>query len=134
MKKKISGFTLIEIMTVIAVMALLIAIMFPQFWRAYSKSRYTACISNLKNIATALQIYSTENNSFPESLDDLNPDYLKIIPACPEAAADTYTAGYEVDDQGTIFTICCKGHFHALLGYDEDEPYYRSSSGLGPKH
>ena len=133
MIKKKSGFTLLELMTVIAILALLIAIMFPRFMMVYARARYTACSSNLKNIATALQIYSTEFERFPVSLDALVPNYIKIIPNCPDAKCDTYTAGYEVDDNGVTFTICCKGHFHSVLGCNEDEPYYIFDRGLGPQ-
>ncbi|MCD6309643.1 MAG: prepilin-type N-terminal cleavage/methylation domain-containing protein [Candidatus Eremiobacteraeota bacterium] len=130
MMKNKKGFTLIEMITVIAILALLMAIMFPHMWRLYAKSRYTVCISNLKNIANALQIYMTEHEKFPPSLEELTPDYISTIPKCPEANADTYTDGYEVDDENTRYTLCCKGSYHTILGYEEDEPFYSSEGGL----
>lgn len=132
MKKHKKGFTLIELMTVIAILALLVAIMFPHFWQAYARGRVTACASNLKNIATAIQVYSAEYGQFPKNLGVLTPEYLKIMPICPEAGCDTYTTSYELNDDATSYVICCKGSNHTPLGYKADEPYYRFERGLGP--
>jgi prepilin-type N-terminal cleavage/methylation domain-containing protein/prepilin-type processing-associated H-X9-DG protein len=51
------GFTLIELLVVIAVIAILAAILFPVFAQARDKARQTACLSNLKQIGYALQMY-----------------------------------------------------------------------------
>jgi prepilin-type N-terminal cleavage/methylation domain-containing protein len=55
MRKK--GFTLIELLVVIAIIAILAAILFPVFSRAREQARKTACLSNTKQIGTALQMY-----------------------------------------------------------------------------
>jgi prepilin-type N-terminal cleavage/methylation domain-containing protein len=52
-----SGFTLIELLVVIAIIAILAAILFPVFARARDKANQTACISNLKQLATACMMY-----------------------------------------------------------------------------
>jgi len=51
------GFTLIELLVVIAIIAILAAILFPVFSRAREQARKAACLSNLKNIATAWMMY-----------------------------------------------------------------------------
>jgi prepilin-type N-terminal cleavage/methylation domain-containing protein/prepilin-type processing-associated H-X9-DG protein len=51
------GFTLIELLVVIAIIAILAAILFPVFARARDKANQTACISNLKQLATACLMY-----------------------------------------------------------------------------
>lgn len=55
MKKQ--GFTLIELLVVIAIIAILAAILFPVFSRAREQARKTACLSNMKQIGMAVQMY-----------------------------------------------------------------------------
>ena len=54
------GFTLIELLVVIAIIAILAAILFPVFARTREKARSTACNSNLKQLATAFKMYTTD--------------------------------------------------------------------------
>jgi len=51
------GFTLIELLVVIAIIAILAAILFPVFAQAREKARQTACLSNAKQIGTAVMMY-----------------------------------------------------------------------------
>lgn len=51
------GFTLIELLVVIAIIAILAAILFPVFARAREKARQTSCLSNMKQIALATDMY-----------------------------------------------------------------------------
>ncbi len=55
-----SGFTLIELLVVIAIIAILASILFPVFAQAREKARQTACISNLKQVGTALMMYTQD--------------------------------------------------------------------------
>ena len=51
------GFTLIELIVVIAVIAILAAILFPVFAQAREKARQAACLSNLKQVGSAVMLY-----------------------------------------------------------------------------
>lgn len=51
------GFTLIELLVVIAIIAILAAILFPVFAQAREKARQTACLSNAKQVGTAVMMY-----------------------------------------------------------------------------
>lgn len=56
------GFTLVELLVVIGIIALLISILVPALGRAREASIRVKCLSNLKQVATALRIYATQNS------------------------------------------------------------------------
>lgn len=62
MLKRKKGFTLIELLVVIAIIAILAAILFPVFTSAKNKARMSVCMSNLKQIGNAIQMYRDDYN------------------------------------------------------------------------
>jgi prepilin-type N-terminal cleavage/methylation domain-containing protein/prepilin-type processing-associated H-X9-DG protein len=56
------GFTLIELLVVIAIIAILAAILFPVFAHAREKARQTACLSNLKQLSSAMLMYAEDHD------------------------------------------------------------------------
>ncbi len=60
LSRKKSGFTLIELLVVIAIIAILAAILFPVFAQAREKARQTSCLSNQKQLGTAILMYKQD--------------------------------------------------------------------------
>lgn len=68
------GFTLIELLVVIAIIAILAAILFPVFAGAKKRAQMMSCITNQKQLISALQSYRNDNNGFmPFSSSQANP-------------------------------------------------------------
>lgn len=64
------AFTLIELLIVIAIISILSAILFPVFGKARSSARRTACLSNVKQIGTAIGMYTSDyDGAFPNNGD-----------------------------------------------------------------
>jgi prepilin-type N-terminal cleavage/methylation domain-containing protein/prepilin-type processing-associated H-X9-DG protein len=64
-----TGFTLIELLVVIAIIAILAALLFPVFAQAREKARQTSCLSNLKQLGTAMLMYTQDHDGlFPPAV------------------------------------------------------------------
>lgn len=112
---------------------LLAGTMLPRtFVRCHGQGKLTACKSILKNIGTALEMYSTDYcGHYPLSLSQLTPNYLKIIPTCPARAYDTYSCSYISHREPDRYTFYCSGINHVSAGISSnDYPQYNSSQGL----
>jgi type II secretion system protein G len=80
------GFTLVEIMIVVAIIGLLAAIAIPNFVRARTQAQTQACIANLKQIEGAKQVWALDTGAGPAGAPDwaaLVPTYIRRQPACP---------------------------------------------------
>ena len=62
------AFTLVELLTVIAIIAVLAAIIFPVMSSVKEKARQSTCMSNLRQIGQAMQIYKMDNKKYPDIL------------------------------------------------------------------
>lgn len=114
--------------------ALLAAILVPNFIRARAQGQFTACKSNLKNIGTALEMWSTDNSGrYPTDLRLLTPNYLRSIPTCASASLDTYSRGFVSASHPDAYTVVCTGQNHRAVDAGTNFPQYNSVQGLVEK-
>ena len=106
-----SGFTLVEIMIVVAIIGLLATIAIPNFVRARLKAQQSACINNLRQIDGAKQTWALEAKAGPTTIPviaNIQP-YLGrgtagTAPTCPADAAKTFETSYSLNDLQTAPT------------------------------
>ena len=107
-RKSIAGFTLVEIMIVVAIIGLLAAIAVPNFVQARNSARSNACINNLRLIDAAKEQYAIENNAASGATTSSTSctAYLKnnAFPDCPGTST-----GYSTNVIGTYPTCGIAG-------------------------
>jgi prepilin-type N-terminal cleavage/methylation domain-containing protein/prepilin-type processing-associated H-X9-DG protein len=75
------GFTLIELLVVIAIIAILAALLFPVFAMARERARKSACVSNMRQIGSALMMYVQD---YDETFPHLRFQGTNVVPPCPK--------------------------------------------------
>src|SRR5881628_1753373 len=111
-KSRKAGFTLVEIMIVVAIIGLLAAIAIPNFVKARQASQRNACIANLKQIEGAKATWALENkkvNTDTPATSDLYgaTNYIRSAPLCP--GGGTYTLA-DVQTRPTCSLSTSEGH------------------------
>ena len=83
MKRMLKGFTLVEIMIVVAIIAILAAVAIPNFIKYRKTAQMNACISNLKQIQAACEQCKLAGKEV-NTANVIGADkYIKVMPKCP---------------------------------------------------
>lgn len=97
LRNKNKGFTLIELLVVIAIIGLLASVVLLALNSARAKSRDAKRIADMRQLASALELYFNDNSSYPTNSDtmakldtnsapNLSPDFIGLYPSAPTPA------------------------------------------------
>ena len=115
-RRRHAGFTLVELMVVIAIIVILGAILFPVFSSVREKARQSQCHANLTQIATAMKSFREDHGKYPVApyydatahryhggVSELYPDYIteRSVLICPD---DQQIKGLEAEAKEKVYS------------------------------
>jgi general secretion pathway protein G len=98
------GFTLIELMVVVAIIGILVSMAVPTYRNIIERAKETALRQNLATIRDVIDQYYADKGKYPDSLESLVSDgYLRHMPLDPVTGkADWVTVPYSGNEQGQL--------------------------------
>lgn len=88
-KRALRGFTLIELMVVMAIISILLAIALPIYQKSITRAKETVLHNNLFTLRTMIDEYTIDKQKAPQALQDLvSEGYLRQIPQDPMTGSD----------------------------------------------
>ena len=138
------GFTLVEIMIVVAITALLAAIAIPNVLRGRTTANESAAVGNLRALVSSLEMFRSVNNAYPLTANWVANMYTTPDPdfgppsfnhamdgsACPPGAASSCTQGYlytYTSGAGTVYTVNTNP---SVLGNTGTRSFFADESGV----
>jgi general secretion pathway protein G len=102
------GFTLIELIVVMAIIAMLLTLAVPRYFHSVENSREAVLKQNLAQVRDALDKFYGDNGKYPDSLEDLvKKKYLRSMPEDPitESSTTWVIVAPEDETKGAVFDI-----------------------------
>ncbi|HEY3928306.1 MAG TPA: type II secretion system protein [Candidatus Koribacter sp.] len=101
-RRKYRGFTLIELMIVMAIIVILLGIAIPNYRQSIVRARESVLRDDLFTMRSVIDQYTLDKEKAPQSLDDLvSAGYLKAIPKDPM----TNTTDWEVQQEDSLMAV-----------------------------
>jgi general secretion pathway protein G len=114
-----NGFTLIELIVVMAIIGVLLTVAVPRYFHSVDKSKEAVLHQNLELTREALDKYFGDNGKYPDTLDDLvTKKYLRTAPYDPitESATTWVIVAPDSADKGAVYDIKSSAEGTALDG------------------
>ncbi|MBI4342170.1 MAG: prepilin-type N-terminal cleavage/methylation domain-containing protein [Candidatus Omnitrophica bacterium] len=138
------GFTLVEIMIVVAIIALLAAIAIPNVLRGRTTANESSAVGNLRALVSSLEMFRSVNNAYPLTANWVADMYTTPTPdfgppsfnhamdgtACPPAVGSSCTQGFRytyTSGAGTVYTINANPD---VVGQTGTRSFFADESGV----
>jgi prepilin-type N-terminal cleavage/methylation domain-containing protein len=151
MKKTLFGFTLIELLVVISIISLLSGVIYANFTAARENSRDKVRKTSLKELALALEVYKSQNGTYPgagcgaspgdwatpsptcsEYIAGLVPEFIPELPVDPnQDSVSGLGFMYQVSSSGDRYKVIVKDTVESDLVNSFDNPFARCPSASG---
>ena len=122
-----SGFTMIELVIVMLILAVLIAIATSVYFNYIDKARLTVAVSTIDNISKSLESYHLDNNKYPESINftscvDEQGRIVFLSGLCDQMKTELYSIeSYSVSGTNYVLTARANDKIHSLLTLTGDK-------------
>ncbi|MCD4775219.1 MAG: prepilin-type N-terminal cleavage/methylation domain-containing protein [Candidatus Aegiribacteria sp.] len=99
------GFTLIELMIVVVIIGIISAIAIPKFGDIKTDSQKSSCRSNLRNLASGMNMYFAERNAYPRRIENLDCMIANASEMrCPSASGSSFGRAGRYTVYGYVYT------------------------------
>ncbi|MDI1299763.1 type II secretion system protein [Methylotenera sp.] len=117
-KSNAKGFTFIELMVVMAIIASIISIAMPRYFDGLERSKETALKQNLKEMREAIDHYHSDKGDYPANLQTLVSErYLRFIPVDPiTETSDTWQVTSPPDNSNRVYDVASGANKNARNG------------------
>ena len=127
------AFTLVEILVVIAILATLAGLLFPVFSRARNMAKRANCVSNLKQIGLAFQMYERDADELAPRLSQIYPAYLSAarVFICPTDSARGQIEGNDRLEGNLYLSSGVSYEYVPLWMEAQQQKWYRPAPDFG---
>jgi general secretion pathway protein G len=128
------GFTMIELVVVLAVLGLLLSIAVPRYMDSLDRGREHVLAHNLAQMREAIDRYYGDRGAYPDHLDDLvERRYLRAVPLNPYTeTADWQTIAPAAGLKGRVYDVAAPGAPASLREREAELPAAAASSATEP--
>jgi prepilin-type N-terminal cleavage/methylation domain-containing protein len=122
---RVRAFTLIELLIVVAIIAILAAIAVPNFLEAQTRSKVSRAKSDMRSIATAIESYAVDNNKYPYYYNDHYPEFPTYNRTAPNDEHFEHKVSFRVTSPIAYITSLPRDVFDRLI--EPGEPDFENT-------
>lgn len=131
-RPRIGGFTLIEILVVVAIIGILVAILVANFSDARKNSKNKTLRTALSEVQLALEVYKSQNDRYPAATSALVPSFIHGLPTASDFGNASCVFAYSVDAGGSYYKLtaqnCFSGATSQATGVSQNDEFARCPS------